>query len=64
MHLMSTVERLADGGQYESKVHLIKTLKENGTTITMQKVDELIASKFLVEGTLDGDPMIEINPDL
>jgi hypothetical protein len=30
----------------------------------MQKVDELIASNFLVEGTLDGDPMIEINPDL
>ena len=64
MHLMSTVERLSDNGQYESKVKLIKTLKDSGTNITMQKVDELIASNFLVEGTLDGDPMIEINPDL
>jgi DNA replicative helicase MCM subunit Mcm2 (Cdc46/Mcm family) len=64
MHLMSTVERLSDNGQYESKIKLIKTLKDSGTNITMQKVDELIASNFLVEGTLDGDPMIEINPEL
>ena len=64
MHLMSTITRLADGGTFESKVQLIKILKDNGDTITMQKVDELIASGFLMEGVLDGDPMIEINPDL
>lgn len=63
-HLMNTIIRLADGGTFESKVQLIKLLKDNGDTITMQKVDELIASGFLMEGVLDGDPMIEINPDL
>ena len=63
-HLMNTIIRLADGGTFESKVQLIKILKDNGDTITMQKVDELIASGFLMEGVLDGDPMIEINPDL
>jgi len=60
-HLMNTVIRLADGGTFESKVQLIKLLKDNGLSITMQKVDELIASGFLVEGVLDGDPLIEIN---
>lgn len=64
MNLIKTIQQYADGGQYESKVSIIKVLKDNGVTVSLQKIDELIKVGFLVEGSLDGDPMIEINPDL
>ncbi len=64
MHLIKTIKQYADGGQYESKINIIKTLKDAGHPITLQKIDELIDIGFLIEGALDGDPMIEINSEL
>lgn len=64
INLIRTIRQYADGGQYESKVAIIKTLKDNGQSITLQKINRLVDAGYLMAGTIDGDPMIEINPDL
>mgnify|MGYP001310311926 CR=1 FL=1 len=46
MHLMSTITRLADGGTFESKVQLIRILKDNGDTITMQNSLTALQEKY------------------
>ena len=64
MNLIKTIKQYADSGQYESKIDIIKVMKDKGHTVSLQKIDELIDIGFLIEGSLDGDPMIEINSDL